>query len=456
MVGTQRAARRSARPRTQGWARAAAIAVAVTGVGIAAAPAEAADVGLDCVAEVGPPLNLTVEVDGDPEAPGRQPQIASFTVTAPATAPAGGQATITIPGGTTTLPDESTGFQVDRFENIRTSYKVIGATVVPGSVTSAGSPTANGAPVAPLAPVTTADTVTIGVAGPVVPAYVPGPGGGASLTSPTVTFKVTAGAVGSTIQIVPNGTVLTAFPIIGAPTAATTTCTPPPNGLVPSGPVVLASITVVAPPPPAPPGAPTAANDLVSTRKDTPVAIDVLANDTPDPEVGIDLTSLAVKTAPAHGTAAVADGTIVYAPAAGYVGGDTFQYEICSLPTEEPATTTTIATTTTTAAPETTTTEPPALTAAQVAGDDGPSDVEADDSGPKCHFANVTVTVDDVPVTPETTPTTAAPPGTTATPELPRTGDASDDLGLAGFALVVSGLAAVLAFRPRRRGSVAD
>ncbi len=71
--------------------------------------------------------------------------------------------------------------------------------------------------------------------------------------------------------------------------------------------------------------APLAANDVVATALDTPIAIDVLANDS-DPE-GDPLALTAVGT-PAHGTATFAGAIVTYAPAAAFEGIDYFLYTI--------------------------------------------------------------------------------------------------------------------------------
>jgi hypothetical protein len=71
---------------------------------------------------------------------------------------------------------------------------------------------------------------------------------------------------------------------------------------------------------------PQADDDHAATTRDTPVAIDVLANDT-DP----DGDALAVEDVgqPGHGTAqAGPDGTITYTPEAGFVGADGFTYSV--------------------------------------------------------------------------------------------------------------------------------
>lgn len=73
---------------------------------------------------------------------------------------------------------------------------------------------------------------------------------------------------------------------------------------------------------------PTAANDSALTNEDTPVAINVLANDT-DPDN--DPLSVNILTQPAHGTAVfnAGSGKVDYTPNAGYYGADSFQYEAC-------------------------------------------------------------------------------------------------------------------------------
>ena len=75
-------------------------------------------------------------------------------------------------------------------------------------------------------------------------------------------------------------------------------------------------ITVIAPPP-------VAVNDSAKTEMETPVTIDVLAND--DANNGGTLTIQSVGT-PGHGTATISNGEIVYTPDAGFSGTDTFQY----------------------------------------------------------------------------------------------------------------------------------
>ncbi|MBI1308674.1 MAG: tandem-95 repeat protein [Proteobacteria bacterium] len=69
-----------------------------------------------------------------------------------------------------------------------------------------------------------------------------------------------------------------------------------------------------------------AVDDSTTTRENTPVTINVLANDT-DPEG--DSFSITAHTNPAHGTVVDNhDGTFTYTPATGYYGSDSFTYTI--------------------------------------------------------------------------------------------------------------------------------
>jgi|GEM_PF-2102258 len=68
---------------------------------------------------------------------------------------------------------------------------------------------------------------------------------------------------------------------------------------------------------------PVAISDTAGTTIDTPVVVDVLANDT-DPDA--DPLSIVDVTTPAHGSAAISGTAVVYTPAAGYVGADQFDY----------------------------------------------------------------------------------------------------------------------------------
>lgn len=83
---------------------------------------------------------------------------------------------------------------------------------------------------------------------------------------------------------------------------------------------VSISITANAPP--------VANNDSPGTNQDTPVNINVIANDT-DPDGTIDAASVNVVTDPANGVAAVnPNGSIDYTPNAGFFGNDSFTYTV--------------------------------------------------------------------------------------------------------------------------------
>jgi parallel beta-helix repeat protein len=70
---------------------------------------------------------------------------------------------------------------------------------------------------------------------------------------------------------------------------------------------------------------PTAGADSASTPAGTAVSIAVLANDGDVDGDGLTLTGV---SNPAHGSTAIAGGNIVYTPNSGYVGPDSFEYEI--------------------------------------------------------------------------------------------------------------------------------
>ena len=74
------------------------------------------------------------------------------------------------------------------------------------------------------------------------------------------------------------------------------------------------------------PAPPQAVDDAATTPQGTPVTVEVLANDVSAP--GTTLSVSAVVLPPNHGTAAVAGATIVYTPAAGFLGSDSFAYAV--------------------------------------------------------------------------------------------------------------------------------
>jgi len=73
---------------------------------------------------------------------------------------------------------------------------------------------------------------------------------------------------------------------------------------------------------------PIALDDSAQTDAGQAVVIDVVANDT-DPEGALDAASVAVDQAPGNGSAtANGDGSVTYAPAAGFGGDDAFTYTV--------------------------------------------------------------------------------------------------------------------------------
>ena len=76
--------------------------------------------------------------------------------------------------------------------------------------------------------------------------------------------------------------------------------------------------------------APVAEDDHATTTEETPVAIDILANDG-DIDSVLDPSSVTVTTPPAHGTTSVdpATGQVTYTPEPNWSGTDTFTYQVC-------------------------------------------------------------------------------------------------------------------------------
>ena len=74
---------------------------------------------------------------------------------------------------------------------------------------------------------------------------------------------------------------------------------------------------------------PVAVDDSTTTAKDTPVTIDIKANDS-DPDHNNPLLSPAIITEPKNGTAIIgADGKMIYTPRNNFTGRDTITYKIC-------------------------------------------------------------------------------------------------------------------------------
>jgi len=84
-------------------------------------------------------------------------------------------------------------------------------------------------------------------------------------------------------------------------------------------------------PPPPPPPTPydPVANDVeASTIRNTPITIDVCANDT-DPDGDLDCSTVGINLGASHGTTVVgSDGKVNYTPANNYVGNDSFTYRV--------------------------------------------------------------------------------------------------------------------------------
>ena len=72
-------------------------------------------------------------------------------------------------------------------------------------------------------------------------------------------------------------------------------------------------------------------NDIANTTANTPVTVNVLANDKAGNVGGaLNFASEAITVAPTHGTAVInSDGTISYTPANGFVGKDSVTYTVC-------------------------------------------------------------------------------------------------------------------------------
>lgn len=312
---------------------------------------------------------------------------------------------ITSSGSPTSLPDAITNplpASIAEIKNITLRFQINGAA-------SVGQPTLTGNSVNAIAS-TAGNVLTLTMRGsssgsvhaPSGTFYFPG---GSTFTPPTVKLPVTAPAAPGTITGRLTNLALDAVVAL-APGANTTAHVECPLD------VTVGTTTVVAPPPP-PPGAPDAVNDTASTLQGTPVTIDVLANDVPDPQLPMDPGSLAITQEPGKGSVTITDDNRVrYTPAGDALGVDSFKYRVCSVLIED----------------------------------------EGDTTVP-CDEATVSVTIEDPtpPTTPptvgtggSTTPTTAASAAQAgASAQLPRTGDASSALAVSGAALLGVGALAL-------------
>jgi uncharacterized repeat protein (TIGR01451 family) len=132
-----------------------------------------------------------------------------------------------------------------------------------------------------------------------------------------LTVTATGAAGHGTVEAGPGDTVrYTPAPAYRGPDEFTYTVSDP-HGATATGTVSVTVLPVNHPP--------SVSGVSVTTPEDTPVALDVLAGAS-DPDD--DLLSVASVTRPAHGTAVVSGGGIVYTPAADYHGRDTFRYVV--------------------------------------------------------------------------------------------------------------------------------
>jgi uncharacterized repeat protein (TIGR01451 family) len=80
----------------------------------------------------------------------------------------------------------------------------------------------------------------------------------------------------------------------------------------------------------------TATDDVIDTPANTPRTIPVLGNDTTT-GAPLDPASVTFPTPPAHGTVVLnPDGTVTYTPTPGYLGDDSFVYQVCDHSTPTP------------------------------------------------------------------------------------------------------------------------
>jgi hypothetical protein len=233
----------------------------------------------------------------------------TINVSAPTEANSGSDFTLTIPGATTQLPNFDPGppaVDLKTFSDLSNTYDVHGGTVVPGSITSSGPPKNNGKTVSGSAKFVGNSLVT----------SVPGPLDTGTLVSPTIKFKVHAGAVGSKVTTTPGTITLTTSAVLHNTTTsvlAAVSCDLSDPAKV--GPNILSTTNIVAPPGA---DAPNAVSDAATTTKGHAVTIDVLANDTANKNFPIDRGSLKVISNPKNGTASVnSDGTVTYTPDSG-------------------------------------------------------------------------------------------------------------------------------------------
>jgi surface-anchored protein len=146
------------------------------------------------------------------------------------------------------------------------------------------------------------------------------PGSDPDGTAPdnALTYTITAGNAGGAFAVGPGGVVTVAHPAAldfeATPTFTLTVRVEDGGGLSATATVTVTLTDVNE--------APNAVDDDLTTTG-AATAVPVLANDS-DPDA--DALSVSAVTQPAHGTVTLAGGAVVYTPATGYVGADSFTY----------------------------------------------------------------------------------------------------------------------------------
>ncbi len=126
--------------------------------------------------------------------------------------------------------------------------------------------------------------------------------------------------------VVPQTPAVPSVPV--SPSLTSPSPTPAPTTPSPEPPLPPPPTPPTTPPPTSPPPAapPVLRDDSVSLAEDTPVSIDVLANDSPRTGGTLDIAGV---SPPSHGSATkTGDGTVRYHPAADYNGPDRFSYTV--------------------------------------------------------------------------------------------------------------------------------
>lgn len=165
---------------------------------------------------------------------------------------------------------------------------------------------------------------SLSVQGPGAAPVIPGEEDEAtSTTGPTGDVRSEPGAETSTTVSPSTAPGTTDLPGTTSPTTPPTS----PTTTSPAGTPATTAPATTAPPSTAPPTTtppPSLHADVASTAEDTPVIIDVLANDTPS---GLEIRALS--PAPASGSASITSNRIRYVPASNHSGTVTFGYRAC-------------------------------------------------------------------------------------------------------------------------------